>query len=251
MDPISLISQFLNKAKGKLGDSLGKMVPTSTYSDMPQKSPGYKANNPAPQASAVPQAQQAQPALAQQATQPTSPQGLPVLRGFGGAAPISGEQLASLIAQHRGADTPILQNLSTLINAGNQLPSNLDPLLPIVLAIRETQGGRYNKGQNNPYNIRGIQGDKSSKFIDYPSVDVASQGGQNGPDVSQGLTGLLGKNPIYSDFRQSGKLQDLFAHYSPTADSNGSLDQQAENYKWIRNQILGLSQGGGSIAEGK
>jgi hypothetical protein len=170
----------------------------------------------------------------------------PDVRSFKGGAPISGQNLHGLLSQNRGKDLPILQNLTSLINAGNQLPSNMDPLLPIILAIRETQGGRYNKGQNNPYNIRGEQYG-TTKFIDYPNLKTATFGGYNPHSnvESQGLLGLLTKNDIYSNFRNTGNLSDLFARYSPTSDNNGSLDQQVENYNWIRNQILGLNQEGG------
>ncbi len=241
---------FLGDLKQKISDTLSQFRPTSnfSYGYQPSAKPApIAAPKKAQSQQVAPQPQQQQqviPQPQQNLTQQMQAPQLPQLRGHNGAAPINGQDLYNLLSKARGPDLPILQHLALLINAGNQLPQNIDPLLPIILAIRETQGGKYNKGQNNPYNIRGEQLGQTSKFIDYPSLDVATMGGYNpmGNVNSQGLTGLIGQNNIYSDFRNSGKLQDLFAHYSPPSDSNGSLDQQAGNYDWIRNNILGIPQ---------
>ena len=223
MDPFALIGNLAGRVKGSIGDTLAQFVPQSTYN--------YNYAKPAGAPDLV---GQVQAGASRQA-----------VRGFEGAAPIEAEQLQALLSQNRGADTPILSDLDLLIAAGNQLPENLDPLLPLILAIRETQGGRYNKGQNNPYNIRGQNLAGGTEFINYPDLQTATLGGQNplyGGIESQGLLGLLGQNDIYSEFRQTGNLEDLFAHYSPPADNNGDLEEQAQNYRWIRNQILGIPQ---------
>lgn len=143
-----------------------------------------------------------------------------------------------------GANTPILSNLDMMIKAGQQLPQTEDQLLPLALALRETQGGKdlidstknAHLGQNNPYNMRGVQGG-NTQFVNYPDLQTATLGGQNGPDQSQGLVGLLSKNPIYGDFQKSGNYADFFKHWSPPADNNGNIDQQVQNIKWIINQI--------------
>lgn len=147
------------------------------------------------------------------------------------------------IIQTWGKDTPVLDYLPELLAASQKLP---DPMLPIAIALRETQGGKDlvnpNKnsqlGKNNPFNIRGIQNGQS-KFVDYPNIQTAINGGQNGPDTSQGFAGLVGQNPLYADYRANPDMAKFFAHYSPPADSNGQLTDQVQNYNQIRQKLLG------------
>src|SRR3954468_19528469 len=51
------------------------------------------------------------------------------------------------VAKLYGKDNPALNYLPQLLDAGKQLPQGVDPYLPLVIALRETQGGRYNVGQ--------------------------------------------------------------------------------------------------------
>lgn len=157
---------------------------------------------------------------------------------------LSPDMIKQNITKTWGANTPILNNLDLMIKAGQQLPQTEDQLLPLALALRETQGGKdlidstknAHLGQNNPYNMRGVQGG-NTRFVNYPDVQTATLGGQNGADQSQGLVGLLSNNPIYADFQKSGNYADFFKHWSPPADNNGKIDEQVQNIKWIINQI--------------
>ncbi len=154
------------------------------------------------------------------------------------------DEIKQVVTSTWGADTPILNNIDMMIEAGNRLPKNMDPYMPLILSLRETQGGKdlidptknAKLGKNNPYNIRGVQ-NGVIRFIDYPSLQVATFGGSNGTDTSEGLVGLLSRNPIYAAFRQSGDLKDFFKHWSPPTDNNGNLDEQVQNYQWIRNRF--------------
>ena len=179
-------------------------------------------------------------------SQPMRPQ--QQLQQYPQATPISipQEQLAQNIANTWGKDTPLLKELETYIQAGNKLPGNMEKLLPIALALRETQGGkdlvnpsRNSKlGKNNPYNIRNNTG----AFHSYPDSRTASLGNLDQGGESSGLVGLLsGSEPsnrgYYEDFRRTNNYKDLFKRWSPTADNNGAPEEQVANIEWILNQI--------------
>lgn len=155
-------------------------------------------------------------------------------------------RLRQNISNTWGSDSPILQNLPLFEKAGQQLSPKENPLLPIVLALRETQGGKDNlkpnaiTGNNNYFNIRGVQGNQT-RFINYPDLQTALFGGQNGPDQSQGLVGLL-NGPVYQDYQNSGNIRDLFNHWSPPSDGNGQLPEQEQNFRWILNQLVKWTQ---------
>lgn len=179
------------------------------------------------------------------ATPSPSPIPSPMPQSNGG---LDKEILAQKIAQKWGPDTPILKNLDLLVDAGNQLPANMDKLLPIILALRETQGGKdladprknRNLGKNNIYNIRNDQG----VFQDYPDLQTAVLGNLGSGGESSGLVGLLsGAKPsnqgIYADFRKTGDPRDLYKRWSPTEDNNGSLEEQLRNHQWFKNYLGG------------
>lgn len=154
----------------------------------------------------------------------------------------SQDQVAQGISKLYGANTPILQDLPQLMAAGSQLPKGVDPMLPVIIALRETQGGKYNVGANNFFNLRNDQG----KFQDYPDANTAINGNLDQGGQSGGFVGLVnGSKPqsqgIYQDFRQDPtNMAKFFSHYSPTADNNGDMNTQVSNYNWIRSHVLGL-----------
>lgn len=153
---------------------------------------------------------------------------------------------------------PMVKDAGLLAEVGRQFQAQgLDPLMPTILAIRETQAGKdlqqRDWGKNNPYNIRGEQNGKK-QFISYPDLRTATFGGRNeyapGQYVdSQGLAGLILQNSIYEDFRKTKNLADFFARYSPPVDNNGPLTgkdikdpvtgkgDQIYNYNYIRGQF--------------
>lgn len=159
---------------------------------------------------------------------------------------IARETLAKNISNTWGKDTPILQNLDLYMQGGNQLPGNMEKLLPIAMALRETQGGKDlinpNKnsklGKNNVFNIRNDTG----AFQDYPDLATAILGNLDKGGQSAGMVGLLrgdkpGNKYIYEDYRNSNQWGDLFKRWSPPTDSNGSLEEQQQNIEWILNQL--------------
>ena len=205
------------------------------------KASGWKESAAQPQQQiATPQPQQIQP---QQMQQPQS-QGMPTPQATPIAIPQ--EQLRQNISDTWGANTPMLNNLDLFTQAGNQLPGNMEKLLPIALALRETQGGKDNMkpntitGDNNQLNIR-----HAGEFVDYPNLPTALLGGAN-PEASEGRSsGLLGllsgdkksNKGIYEDFRRTNDYKDLFKKWSPSNDGNGSMDEQIQNINWILNKI--------------
>lgn len=156
------------------------------------------------------------------------------------------DQLAQNIASTWGKDTPLLQNLALYMQGGNKLSGNMEKLLPLALALRETQGGKDlinpNKnsklGKNNVFNIRNDTG----AFQDYPDLQTAIMGNLQQGGQSGGMVGLLnGEKPSskgnYSDFRRTNNYADLFKRWSPPTDSNGSLEEQTANIEWILNRL--------------
>jgi hypothetical protein len=223
---LPLIKQLLGQLVGGVKGAFGPATYSYSYED--EKSPAYKSNLPV-------QAPTTETIAAQSIPQPQMPSS-----SQPNNTAIDREALAQRIAQKWGKDTPVLQNLDLLLEAGNKLPSNMDKLLPIILALRETQGGKYNKGNNNPFNIRNNQ----SKFQDYPDLATAVLGNLDKGGESSGLVGLLqGAEPsnqsIYADFRRTGDIKDLYKKWSPPEDSNGALEEQLQNYQWFKNYLEG------------
>jgi len=225
MNPLELLKQFLG----------------SSYTHSFRK-PGYEQNG---------QPQQAQPPVQlAQAAQTPMPTASPQRGG------VTLEEAIRQVLAARAA--PMVKDAGLLAQAGRQFEAaGLDPLMPTILAIRETQGGKdlekRDWGKNNPYNIRGEQGGKK-QFISYPDLQTATFGGRNeyapGQYVdAQGLSGLILQNKIYEDFRKSKSLADFFNHYSPSVDNNGPLTgqdikdpvtgkgDQIYNYNYIRGQF--------------
>jgi len=148
---------------------------------------------------------------------------------------VKASEIEAGLSRFGSGNTPIASASGQLAQAGSQLPSNIDPYLPAVLALMETGGGSRQVGQNNPFNIRGTQGG-NTQFINYPDVSTAILGGQNGQDVSKGLLGLLLSDPKYAGFRNSGDLRDFFNVYTPPGEAYGnpSMDQLLSRYAAIR-----------------
>lgn len=196
------------------------------------KQPATPSAMQSPQASPMAQALQ-QLSPQPQAQQPT-PQATPIA--------IPQDQLRQNI-QSTWGDAPILKDLDLFTQAGNQLPGNMEKLLPIALALRETQGGKDNMkpgaktGQNNYFNIKGDAG-----WANYPDMKTAVLGNIDQGGISGGAYGLLsGTDPksksYYEDFRKTNDYKDLFKRWSPANDGNGSMDEQVQNIQWIINHI--------------
>ena len=190
----------------------------------------------------MPQAQTDQPTATPTPSAMPNPQASPI--------GMDRERLAQNISNKWGADTPLLKDLELYMQAGNQLPGDMEKLLPIALALRETQGGKdlldpakmkdseSGLGDNNVFNIRNEQG----KFQNYPDLKTAILGNLEQGGESGGAYGLLaGTKPkskyIYEDFRKSNDYKDLFKKWSPPSDKNGDLDEQTKNLLYILEQL--------------
>lgn len=131
---------------------------------------------------------------------------------------------------HYGA--PAATAAASFAKAGEGLP---DPLMPAVLALKETSGGKR-MAPNSANNLLNI-----GPNINYPSIDANLNGGgtwgrDGGPQG--GFTGTI-HSPAYAKYLQTGDLHDFFAHYTPTNDANGNQvngkqDEQINQYNLLR-----------------
>ena len=124
--------------------------------------------------------------------------------------------------------TPLASQSAQLAQAGQDLP---DQLLPVLVALAETRGGKdlleRTRGANNPFNIM-YGGD----LIDYPDLSTAILGGGG----SRGFSGLMRPGGLYEDYRQSGDLSDFLSRFSPFGSEYGNPEeeQQLSNYAYLR-----------------
>lgn len=141
------------------------------------------------------------------------------------------------------ASSPLLDYTQQLADAANRMPKGVDRFLPVVMSIMETGGGKKLAAQNNPFNLRGTQAGRT-KFIDYPSMDVAILGGDNQGVQSKGFVGTIGEHPAYEKFRQSGSLEDFFNSFTPPGPEYGnpSMDELKQRYNSIRNLFAETEQ---------
>ena len=127
-------------------------------------------------------------------------------------------------------DAPISTLTAQLAQAGSQLPRNVDPLLPTIIALMETGGGQNLSAQNNLFNI--------GPGINYPDPAVSILGG--GPQNQLGLSGVLREGGIYDDFLQSGDLLDFFNRFTPSSDPlNPSQEELIRRYEILRSHFGG------------
>lgn len=124
---------------------------------------------------------------------------------------------------------PVATLSGDLAQAGNTLQSqhpNVDPLLPVILAIMESGGGRNLTSPNNLYNI--------GPGVSYPSPDVSILGG--GQDNQRGLLGVL-TGGLYNDYLNSGNLADFFNRFTPQGNGNPTLAELLARYQQIRSNF--------------
>lgn len=147
-------------------------------------------------------------------------------------------------------NVPVLNNVNDLYAAGQQFQkAGLDPYMPTILTLRETQGGRDNTqnptiyGDNNYTNIRNIRDSKTGaiigqpnnpkSFINYSSMADALGTTNNG----HGLAHQILNSGLYDNYLKSKNLQDFFKVYSNPSDKNGSLPDQEANYNYMRQKF--------------
>lgn len=203
------LEQYFQPAMNQASNTLGQFFPSRTLNFRLDKSP--KAPDIHPIINAASKPQQPTPA-------PTGVQPQDINAGFANFGP----------------NVPVATASSEFAQAGNQLPPNIDSLLPAIIALMETGGGAKQVGANNPFNIRGIQ-DGNTQFIDYPDLKTALLGGDNGGVNSQGFVGQITNNPNFSTFRDTGNIADFFNTYTPPGAANGnpSLEDLVARYKAI------------------
>lgn len=141
---------------------------------------------------------------------------------------VSPQQIQQGYQRFSQTPPPIAEYAELLAQAGQGLP---DPLLPAVMPLMETGGGNRMVANNNYYNVRGQQNGET-KFIDYPDAQTAILGG-NG---SQGFKGLIGENPRYQEYRDSGDLADFFQRYTPPGAEYGNptMEELLARYAALR-----------------
>lgn len=134
-----------------------------------------------------------------------------------------------------GGDVPISSAAKAFVQAGEELPDNIDPYLPAVISLMETGGGRHNVGDYNAFNISGTQNGKRG-FVGYPDYETAILGGPNGDVESSGFVGLISEGSPYAKFRETGRLDDFFRSYTPPGEQYGnpSMEQLLDRYARIR-----------------
>jgi hypothetical protein len=181
------------------------------------------------------------------------PTPMPTAQAYGQLTPQMLQQGISKWANGNTGNVPIMQHLQAIAQAGNDFAARgLDPYLPVVMSLRETGGGRdlfipnannkpETKGNNNVYNIRNIrdkqgniigQPNNPKQFINYPSIETATLGGDNNGEHSGGFEGQIFDN--YGAYLKSKAMEDFFNQYSSPSDGNGSLPEQVKNYQFIK-----------------
>ena len=141
------------------------------------------------------------------------------------------EQMISQgLAKYPGG-APIATLSAQLAKSGRQIQkAGGDPLLPTVISLKESQGGKKQVGINNPYGLRGTQ-NGSQQFINYATPEEALFGGTIAHPL--GFMGNLFKN--YQPYLKSGNLADFFSTYTPISDSrNPSIQNQIDLYNQLR-----------------
>lgn len=136
---------------------------------------------------------------------------------------------AGLTKWGNGTAPPVATMSGSLAEAGQNLP---DPLLPAILALKESRGGQdaIPAKNANPYNIFYPGTQKSVDYNGVGGLKTAILGG-NG---KLGFAGLLRPGGIYSDYLNSGNLSDFFSHYSPPGQGNAAMEEQLRQYNVLK-----------------
>lgn len=117
---------------------------------------------------------------------------------------------------------PVASMSSEIASAGEGLP---DELLPAILALMETGGGKHMASKNNPYNL--------GPGIEYPDLKTAIVGG--GPRDQKGFKGVI-HGGLYDKYKESGKLEDFFNTFTPPGPEHGnpSMEELIQRYHSLR-----------------
>lgn len=135
------------------------------------------------------------------------------------------EIITAGLADSNFADAPISTLSGQLAQAGAGLPEAVDPLLPVILSLMETSGGRNLSAPNNLFNI--------GPGISYPDPVVNILGG--GPQDQLGLAGVLRPGGIYDPFLQTGDLSEFFRTFTPETDpANPSNEELVNRFNTLR-----------------
>ena len=139
--------------------------------------------------------------------------------------------LAGFKKYGKGTPPPIATQSANLAKAGRKIQqAGGDPLLPALISLKESGGGKFQAGTNNPYGTIGTQNGKRG-FINYSSPEEALLGGTERHPA--GFTGNILKN--YGSYLKSGSLADFFSTYTPVSDPrNPSIVDQVALYNKLR-----------------
>lgn len=192
------VGNFLGNAAKGVGDWIGNMMPSQTYH--------YDFRSPTPDTTAAPTTM---PSVAPTAT--PQPMDTP---GADGEVPADLEGVIRKAMQAYG-NPPVATLSGELAQAGQGLP---DPLLPAIVSLKESSGGKHLTHPNNFVNILDPRGADYSS----PAANLIDNPGDNRFSFSE-----LMKQPAYAQYRDSGNLADFFSKYTPDHDRNGNRNSNA------------------------
>lgn len=204
---MNTLGNLLGGAANKVGDFFGGLFPSKTYH--------FDYRSPAPQATGAP-ASTPTPTIAPMATATPAP-----------SAPPSDLEGVIRKAMAAYGNPPVATLSAELAQAGEGLP---DPLLPAVVSLKESSGGKKLTYPNNFVNIL-----QPGKF-DYPTPQ-SNITGEHGDD-RWSFKELLNEGSAYGKYRKSGDLADFFQSYTPPGGSNASLEDQIAMYNLLKEKYF-------------
>lgn len=202
---MNALGNLLGGAANKVGNFFSGLIPSKTYH--------YDFRSPAPQATGAPAAT---PTIAPMATATPAP-----------SAPPSDLEGVIRKAMAAYGNPPVATLSAELAQAGEGLP---DPLLPAIVSLKESSGGKNLTHPNNFVNIL-----QPGKF-DYPTPQ-SNITGEHGDD-RWSFKELLNEGSPYAKYRNSGDLADFFRPYTPPGGANASLEDQIAMYNALKEKYF-------------
>ena len=147
---------------------------------------------------------------------------------------------------------PLASQSAELARAGETIKNSgtkVDPLLPVLLAMRETRngldlahetrqrGGDY-EGLNNIYNFHDTT--RPGKFVNYPDLNTAINGGPN-PEYnmdSGGLVNYLLNSDYMKNYRETGDLNEFNNVFTPQSDNNPNFQTLTDQMNELKRKYL-------------
>ena len=137
---------------------------------------------------------------------------------------------------------PISQAIPDFAEAGSMLPANMNPLLPVIMSIIESGGGKYiPENSPSPYNTFNIYSPSRGGWAKYNDYRSSLFG--NNPEENVNFYDQMVEGSPYEQFRNTGRISDLFRAYTPeTDDSNPRNYELIDRYNMIMDSLMGKIQ---------